>query len=256
MLALYKPEWLVALHELGKLECAEGRYADAAPSFQGALRIAPPERRTQLRLQCAWCAWHMRLDEPAESLYARELRRDPLCWAALLDRARFRLERAAWGLALSDLELVVAMGQAAADVLNDLGVCRFELGEPGKAREEFEAALERDEQHAHATLNRGNCHRLAGRLAEARADYSRATRLDTRLVAAFNNRGALSLVEGRHADAVADLEEAVRIDPHSEVALQNCELAAAASERPGPTLNERVGVTSVLRPDEAAHSRP
>ena len=36
MLALYKPEWLVALHELGKLECAEGRYADAAPSFQGA----------------------------------------------------------------------------------------------------------------------------------------------------------------------------------------------------------------------------
>ena len=34
---LYKPEWLVALHELGKLECAEGRYADAAPSFQGAL---------------------------------------------------------------------------------------------------------------------------------------------------------------------------------------------------------------------------
>ena len=29
----------------------------------------------------------MRLDEPAESLYARELRRDPLCWAALLDRA-------------------------------------------------------------------------------------------------------------------------------------------------------------------------
>ena len=36
MHALYKPEWLVALHELGKLECAEGRYADAAPSFQGA----------------------------------------------------------------------------------------------------------------------------------------------------------------------------------------------------------------------------
>ena len=198
----------------------------------------------------------MRLDEPAESLYARELRRDPLCWAALLDRARFRLERAAWGLALSDLELVVAMGQAAADVLNDLGVCRFELGEPGKAMEDFEAALEADEQHAHATLNRGNCHRLAGRLAEARADYSRATSLDPRLVAAFNNRGALSLVEGRHADAVADLEEAVRIDPHSEVALQNCELAAAASERPGLTLNERVGVTSVLRPDEAAHSRP
>jgi len=105
----YSAGRLCALYELGRLLCCDARYTAALQRFNAALHMAPAAQRQQLLIQCAWCSWQIQRSAEAEALYTAVLDADPLCWAALLDRARMEMECGAWAAALSDLDLVVAM---------------------------------------------------------------------------------------------------------------------------------------------------
>ena len=41
-----------------------------------------------MRLQCAWCHWQLGDGPRSEAIYSQVLEDDPVCWQALLDRAR------------------------------------------------------------------------------------------------------------------------------------------------------------------------
>ena len=61
-------------------------------------------------------------------MYGSILDDDALCWQALLDRARMYLSTGRWEDGRLDLSLVLGMGRGSAEILNDRGVCLYELG--------------------------------------------------------------------------------------------------------------------------------
>lgn len=150
---------LAAMYEFGKLLCETQEYSAALQRFEAAMGLAPPYVHQQIQLQCAWCTWQIGRSEQAAALYDQVLEDDPLCWQALLDRARMHLGCGNWPAAVADLEVAVGMGQQSAEVLNDRGVCYYELGEYTAALASFGDALRRNSRYQQAYTNRGNCHR-------------------------------------------------------------------------------------------------
>ena len=67
-------------------------------------------------------------------MYGSILDDDALCWQALLDRARMYLSTGRWEDGRLDLSLVLGMGRGSAEILNDRGVCLYELGQYEQAR--------------------------------------------------------------------------------------------------------------------------
>jgi len=222
---------LAALYELGKLLCETGDYAGALAQFEAAMLTAPPYVHVQIKLQCAWCSWRIGRLSHAGALYQQVLEDDPLCWQASLDRARMHLGCGEWEQAVPDLELVIGMEQSSAEVLNDRGVCFYELRQYERAILSFNGAVELNPHYPQAYTNRGNCYRKLGQSQEALADYSKAVDLDDTNPKSFNNRGALYLRMEKFSDAVEDFERALTLDPAYEVARKNRELARAACKR-------------------------
>ena len=85
---------------------------------------------------------------------------------------------------------VQALGKANADVLNDIGVCHFEMSEHDKALKYFSLALE-NTRHAPSYSNRANCLRNLGRLEDADSDYTRAIEIDKGNPKAYLSRALL-----------------------------------------------------------------
>ena len=242
--ACTEPAVLAALHESGKLHCLHARHDEAKRRFEHAASVAPPEAARPLRLRVAWCCWQLGDRAHAEQLYSRLLDEQPLCAHSLLDRARMHVAVRHWAHARADLELVLAMGCREADVLNDLGVCYYELREPRAALTSLTRAVEAAAAagdarlHAMALGNRGNAHRALKQPEEAMADYELAVERDATSAAARSNRGALCLDQGaaQLGAAQADFEAALRLDSAHETAARNLEvvrrrqLVAAAAE--------------------------
>ena len=104
-----------------------------------------------------------------------------------------------WERALPDPEVVIGMGQSSAEVriirssssvcdathvtrthvthgtqvLNDRGVCYYELAEFASAIVSFNGAVQLNPDYPQAYTNRGNCHRKLGQSVEALHDYSK-----------------------------------------------------------------------------------
>lgn len=235
--SVYKePVALAALHESGKLHCACGRYEEALSRFERAQALSPPEAARAVRLRCAWCVWQLGRLTQAEQMYVALLEELPICAHALADRARMRLHVGTWAEARTDLDLVVALGNAPPDVLNDLGVCLYELREPREAIRVLSHAIDDASTaadhltYAKALANRGNAHRAVLMHDEAMSDYDAAVVADPASGAALNNRGALHLLDGRDASAAADLEASLRVQPSLGIAARNLEAARAPGE--------------------------
>ena len=225
-----EPVVVAALYETGKLLCEVQEYATALEQFEQVLAFVPPEVAGHVRLQCAWCHWQLGDGARSEAIYSQVLEHDPICWQALLDRARMYLSQGAWTEALPDLELVVHLGQVSAEMCNDLGVCYYELGDVARALESFNRAIHLDPGYAQSYTNRGNCYRkLAARdgtmIEGAEHDYSKAVELDPSNPKSYNNRGALLLKMCKYSEAFADFEHALELQPEYEVARRNLDVA-------------------------------
>jgi len=206
------------------------RYAGALEYFEQVLAVAPAEVAGQVRLQCAWCHWQLGDGPRSEAIYSQVLEDDPVCWQALLDRARMYLGQGAWSEALPDLELVLHMGHANAETYNDRGVCYYELDDVSAALASFDEAIALNPDYAQSYTNRGNCNRRlalrdASKLESAETDYTKAVELDATNPKSYNNRGALLLKMSKYTEAFADFEQALALYPEYEVARRNLEVA-------------------------------
>ena len=81
-----------AHYESGKLHCTRQEYGHALSHFESAIGAAPPEAMLTLRLQCAWCQWHLGRYRQAEATYLELLENAPLSRHCLADRARMLLD--------------------------------------------------------------------------------------------------------------------------------------------------------------------
>jgi len=225
-----EPVVLAALYETGKLLCEVQEYATALEQFEQVLAFVPSEVAGHVRLQCAWCHWQLGDGARSEAIYSQVLEHDPICWQALLDRARMYLSQGAWSEALPDLEIVIHLGQVSAETCNDRGVCYYELGDVPRALESFNRAILLDPGYAQSYTNRGNCYRKlsardASMIEGAEHDYSKAVELDPSNPKSYNNRGALLLKMCKYSEAFADFEHALELQPEYEVARRNLEVA-------------------------------
>ena len=225
-----EPVVLAALYETGKLLCEVQDYATALEQFEQVLAFVPSEVAGHVRLQCAWCHWQLGDGARSEAIYSQVLEHDPICWQALLDRARMYLSQGAWSEALPDLEIVIHLGQVSAETCNDRGVCYYELGDVPRALESFNRAILLDPGYAQSYTNRGNCYRKlsagdASMIEGAEHDYSKAVELDPSNPKSYNNRGALLLKMCKYSEAFADFEHALELQPDYDVARRNLEVA-------------------------------
>ena len=225
-----EPVVLAALYETGKLLCEVQEYATALEQFEQVLAFVPSEVAGHVRLQCAWCHWQLGDGARSEAIYSQVLEHDPICWQALLDRARMYLSQGAWSEALPDLEIVIHLGQVSAETCNDRGVSYYELGDVPRALDSFNRAILLDPGYAQSYTNRGNCYRKlsardASMIEGAEHDYSKAVELDPSNPKSYNNRGALLLKMCKYSEAFADFEHALELQPEYEVARRNLEVA-------------------------------
>ena len=240
---------LYACFELSKLSAGRRHFEKAVTQVEAALLVAAREHEPQLRLQLAWCLWQAGRAAPAEEVYWQLrhlpnmgrsvllsaflvwqvywqlLDEEPLAAETHLDRARMQLQERCWELGAGGLQLAAALGKGGADVLNDLGVCHYELARHAEAERFFAEALAQRPAYPQALINRGNCRRKEGRLEEAMEDYSAALELNDRNAKAYNNRGALLLTMHRFAAAVDDFDRALELEPESPSAMANRQLA-------------------------------
>jgi len=118
------------------------------------------------------------------------------------------------------LQHVSALGKADANVINDVGVCHFELRQHDEALQCFTAALDLDSKHAPSCSNRANCYKNLGQHEEAERDYTRAIEIDNTNPKAFLSRASLLDSLGRRDDALKDYERVVALQPKHEFALK------------------------------------
>jgi protein O-mannosyl-transferase len=95
---------------------------------------------------------------------------------------------------------------------NNRGLAFQDRREPGRAMEDFNAAIAIDPLYSYAYMNRGWVYRDLGSYREAIDDYDRALGLDPRKYAplAYMRRGVLRGETGQHTLALADFTEAIR----------------------------------------------
>lgn len=98
---------------------------------------------------------------------------------------------------------------------NNRGTLRMAIGDHPGAIADFTQVIEADPHNASALSNRGVAYRYQGDEARAMQDWDHATRINPRQADAFVNRGNLHHARGDHDLAINDYNKALAIDPRS-----------------------------------------
>ena len=93
------------------------------------------------------------------------------------------------------------------------GVSNLNTGEPEKALEDFNRAIEIDPQKAAGYLGRANTLNIMGRYEECLVDYDKTLEIDPKLANAYINRGSAYSHLGEYKKAIADYEKGLELDP-------------------------------------------
>ncbi|GAA0520079.1 tetratricopeptide repeat protein [Deinococcus depolymerans] len=105
----------------------------------------------------------------------------------------------------------LALPATRAEALNQQGVLLAVLGEPDRAREVLEAALQADPGHYRALTNLGNLDMEAGRYAQAEAIYRRVLILNPEYDGGHHNLGVALRRQGRVAEGVRSIRQGQRL---------------------------------------------
>lgn len=99
-----------------------------------------------------------------------------------------------------------------AEALNHLGVLHARMGDPVKARVDFEEAIQTDPQHFRAITNLGNIALEAGNQQEAETLYRRALELNPEHHLAHNNLAVLLRKQKRIGASIQSLKKSQRLE--------------------------------------------
>jgi tetratricopeptide (TPR) repeat protein len=139
---------------------------------------------------------------------------------------------------------------------NSRGIAHQKAGDLGRARADFDAAIQLAPRYVGAYNNRGHLRVAAGDVTGALEDWNRALEIAPRHADALLNRGAARLMQGDLPGGVADMEASVRIQPGSvqgwynlatahavlgqtEAAIEDCRRALAMAP-PGSPVRMRI----------------
>jgi tetratricopeptide (TPR) repeat protein len=196
-------------YELGQFEAAAGEFGAcmliepqfAWPAFNRGLALARAGRFTEARLA-----------------YDRAISLDPELIEARLNRALVDLERGAYGIALSDLDQVIASGHVTAAVHAARAEALDRLGRQPESEAEFAAAISLEPKNASLLVARGFA-RVRGAPDQAAEDFRQALRVEPE-----SSRARLGLAMVlRHEDparAIELLDQALERDASLHEALQ------------------------------------
>ena len=103
--------------------------------------------------------------------------------------------------------------ELAASAFFSIGCLLWEGGKAEKALAAYDTAIRLLPDYAEVYNNRGNIKSELGSHDAALDDYDEAIRLNPNFAEVYSNRGAMKFRLGEHAAALADLNEAIRLQP-------------------------------------------
>ncbi|MBI5689681.1 MAG: tetratricopeptide repeat protein [Verrucomicrobia bacterium] len=173
------PDAWMAHNNLGNVLRESGRFAEAVPHFEAAMRLRPDMPKAPYNL--ANCLRDLKRPAEAIALYQQAIRNDPGHADAHnnLGRSLRELGRASEALA-PGLE-AVRLDPASEDARNNLGMTLRELGRLPEATSQFEQGLRLHPDSVPLRLNLSLTLSLLGREVEADAHYREARRRNPNL---------------------------------------------------------------------------
>jgi len=106
-------------------------------------------------------------------------------------------------------------------IYNTRGRALSSLGNPARAMEDLDRAIEINPDYAEAYNNRGVVHNRMGNFSRGIKDFDRAIEINPKYAHAYNNRGAGFMELGNTEQAIGSYNKAIEIDPQFADALYN-----------------------------------
>jgi predicted CXXCH cytochrome family protein len=208
----YHPQRAEYYLQLGDALCNAGRFAEAVPAYEGALRLEPKSAAALERL--ALCLSSLKQYSRAESTLNQALDLAPNA-ATWIQLGVVRLQEGKTLAASSAFEKAIALDPEMPDAYNTAGAIWFEIGDPARAETELRHAIRLQPNSAPAHDNLGNLLSASDRFEEARFHFEAALRFkDNYNGARYNYAIALAKVH-RLDDARTQVEAILRTDPNS-----------------------------------------
>jgi len=205
----YKPANAEYYLQLADALCNAGRYAEALPVYEDALRREPESAAALDAL--AKCLSALRQFPRAEAL----LRKTPRTDLRLVQLGIVELQQGKASEAISAFEGAIELDPDMVEAYNSAGAIWLEAGESAKAEKALREAIRVQPNYAQAHNNLGNLLSEAGRFEEARSHFEAALKYQENYTGAhYNYALALSRVH-RYDDAQTQIEAILRIDPRS-----------------------------------------
>ncbi|MEM5317414.1 tetratricopeptide repeat protein [Paraburkholderia sp. JHI869] len=206
-----RPDFPVALNNLGHLYGEAGDCAEASRHFERALALAPAH--AAIHFNYGTMLYKSGEFARAQAVLRRTLELAPNHVNAWNNLAQVLLAANRSSEALALLEHARTLAPDSVDVLTNLGCVLMGAGRIDEAQAALELALEREPGRVSVWNNLGNLMVQMGRIDEARAAFTRAIELKPDFAAAHVNLGNACSKSGSVDEAIACYRRAMVCDP-------------------------------------------
>ncbi|WP_158763051.1 O-linked N-acetylglucosamine transferase family protein [Paraburkholderia acidiphila] len=206
-----RPDFAVALNNLGQLYGEAQDCAEALRYFERALALAPVH--AAIHFNYGTMLYKSGAFARAEAVLRRTLELSPSHANAWNNLAQVLLATNRNTEALAMLEHARTLAPDSVDVLTNLGSVLLGAGRIDEAQAALVRALEREPGRVSAWNNLGNLMMQTGRIDEARAAFTRAIELKPDFAAAHLNLGNACSKSGSIDEAIACYRRAMACDP-------------------------------------------
>ncbi len=208
----YRPERAEYYLQLGDAFSNAGRFEQAVPAYEEALRREPNSAAALERL--ALCLSSLKQYSRAESILNQALDLAPNA-ATWIQLGVIRLQQGKAPDAIAAFEKAIELDPEIPDAYNTAGAIWFEIGDTARAETELRHAIRLQPNGAPAHDNLGNLLSASGRFEEARFHFEAALRFKENYNGARYNY-ALALAKVHRLDeAQTQVEAILRTDPNS-----------------------------------------
>ncbi|MCX7743630.1 MAG: tetratricopeptide repeat protein [Flavobacteriales bacterium] len=138
-----------------------------------------------------------------------------------LERARIKMEASEWNAAMQFLNWALDGGENPKEVLYYMCVCWLRMGQPEKALEVIEKALQRSPDDAMLLSERGVIYFHLGKKSLALLDMDKAVILEPKNPYRYASRAFIKDSLGDIEGAILDYEKAIELDPDDAIAYNN-----------------------------------